>query len=149
MTVLFMALAMPQAAVGCDTVFWVKQGQYEEYYDAHDVIVLRPGAAAMIRVYYGSGGGTPYTTSAQIGHPWDFNLEGYDRRDTQRVLWWRPQNNQQLSIGKANLDVGQQGQTLLAYRLLDVGRGRGLGHVPAGCRAGTIAIRVEAANRRR
>ena len=138
-------LAEAPAGAQCDEVMiWAEQGQQEgRNYSPTEEIVLQSGGTGLFRIYIRGRGEVGNSTTSQIGHPWDFGLQGHDRPTVNRILRFQPQNQQQVGLGTVRFQVGEPGQTALGYRILDVGR-RGLSAVSARCRVGYIHVRVVA-----
>lgn len=136
---LALAFLVP-AANACQTIYWVKQGNQDRYYNYGEEVRMRAGAPAVLRIYWPGKGGAIQTTSTAISHPHDFGLEGYDRRSTSQVVRMRPQEDKQYAIGKINLVPKAPGYTLIGYRIDGVGRGTA--RVPPRCLADTVAVRV-------
>ena len=137
-----LALAAPLTAQNCGTLYEVTQGNQTEWYGFNDVIVLKAGGAASIRVYYQSRARNPHTIAAQVGYPFDFGWGGPRPGQVRQTVQLKPQNEQQMSRGKANLKVGGPGQAALGYNMLAAYNNNAVRSVPEGCITGYINVRV-------
>lgn len=133
------ALASMPAFAKCGTLFWVKQGDEERFFPSGEKVVLKAGESAFLRVFYKDGDGDPEITATEIGHPWDFGLEGYVPRNQSDVLTWRRQRQQHFNHGRIDLEVGQPGVASIGYQIYSVGNGV---KVPESCAVGVVWIEV-------
>jgi len=133
------ALASMPVFAECGTLFWVKQGDEEHLFPSGEKVVLKAGGNAVLRVLYEGGGESPETTATELGHPWDFGLEGYPPRAQADVLTWRPQRQQHFNRGRVDLEVGHPGRASIGYQIYSVGNGV---KVPESCAVGVVWIQV-------
>ncbi len=133
------ALASMPVFAECGTLFWVKQGDQERFFSFGEEVVLKAGGSAVFRILYKRRGESPETTATEIGHPWDFGLEGYAPHDQAGVLTMRQQQQQHFNRGRVDLEVGNPGTASIGYQIYGVGGGQ---KIPDRCATGVAWIKV-------